>query len=334
MPHQKIINDIKNKKIAPVYLLAGEEPFYIDLVSDYIEKNILDESEKAFNLDIFYGLEVDPAKVISVCKEFPMMAERRIVIIKEAQKVQNLELFDDYILNPSPTTVLVIAKKSKSFDQRRKVYNPKNNKNITVLNTKKVPDYKLADWIQNFTKSKGYNIDFQNAQLLGEHLGSDLSKVVKELEKLFISVKKGSAISSSDIEQNIGISKDFNIFELQKAIGFKHHEKAFQIMIYFSENPKNHNIVPVMSALFSYFQKIMVYHFLEDKSPKSAAVALKVNPFFISQYQTASRNYTKKQLFYIFEYLKNYDLKSKGVNNKNTTQKGLLKELIFKILHA
>jgi DNA polymerase-3 subunit delta len=147
-------------------------------------------------------------------------------------------------------------------------------------------------------------------------------------------VKKEEQITTALIEYHIGISKDYNVFELQNALGKKEVVKANRIINYFSENPKNHNIVPVMSALFSYFQKIMVYHFLEDKSPKSAAVALKVNPFFISQYQTASKNYTKKQLFYIFEYLKIYDLKSKGVNNKNTTQKGLLKELIFKILHA
>jgi DNA polymerase-3 subunit delta len=332
MPHQKIITDIKNNNIAPVYLLAGEEPYYIDMVSDYIEKNILDESEKAFNLDIFYGLEVDPDKVISVCKEFPMMAERRIVIIKEAQKVKDLALFDNYILNPSPTTVLVIAKKAKSFDQRRKVYNPKSNKNIVVLNTKSVPEYKLADWIQNYTKSLGYSIDFQNAQLLSEHLGSDLSKVVKELEKLFISVKKGSSISSDDIEQNIGISKDFNIFELQKAIGFKNHDKAFQIMIYFSENPKAHPIQMTTASLNSYFTKLMLYYYSPDRSDNGLAKAMGVSPYFLKEYRTAARNYPAKKVVNIIKLLREYDLKSKGYEAGSSGQNDWHKELLFKIL--
>jgi DNA polymerase-3 subunit delta len=332
MPHQKIINNIKSNKIAPVYLLAGEEPYYVDMVSDYIEKNILDESEKAFNLDIFYGLEVDPDKVISVCKEFPMMADRRVVIIKEAHKVRDLELFDDYILNPSPTTILIIAKKSKSFDQRRKVYNPKSNKNIEVLNAKSVPDYKLADWIKNYTTSQGYSIDYQNAQLMSEHLGSDLSKVVKELEKLFISVKKGDTISSADIEQNIGISKDFNVFELQKAIGFKNYKKAFQIMIYFSENPKAHPIQMTTASLNTYFTKLMLYYYSSDRSDAGLAKVMGVSPYFLKEYRTAAQNYPAKKVVNIIKLLREYDLKSKGFEAGSSGQNDWHKELLFKIM--
>jgi len=333
MPHQKIISNIKNKQIAPVYLLGGEEPFYIDMVSDYIEKKILDESETAFNLDIFYGLEVDPDKVISICKEFPMMAERRIVIIKEAQKVQFLEKFDEYILNPSPTTILVIAKKGRTFDQRRKVYNPKSNKNIAVLNTKKVPDYKLADWIQSFTKTKGYSIDFQNAQLLSEHLGSDLNKVVKELEKLFISVKKGNSISSTDIERNIGISKDFNIFELQKAIGFKNYEKAFQIMIYFSENPKGHPIQMTLASLNTYFTKLMLYYYSPGRGDNDLASAMGISPFFLKEYRAAASNYPAKKVVRVIGLLREYDLKSKGYEAGGSGQNDWHKELLYKIMY-
>lgn len=333
MPHQRIINDIKNNKIAPVYLLGGEEPYFIDQVTYFIEKKILDESETAFNLDIFYGLEVYPDKVISICKEFPMMADRRIVIIKEAQKVQDLELFDDYLLNPSPSTVLVIAKKGRAFDQRRKVYNPKSNKNIVLLNAKKVPEYKLADWIQKFTKSKGFNIDFQNAQLLSEHLGSDLSKVVKELEKLFISIKKGEAISSSDIERNIGISKDFNIFELQKAIGFKNYEKAFQIMIYFSENPKGHPIQMTLASLNTYFTKLMLYYYSPGRGDNDLAKAMGISPYFLKEYRAAAKNYPAKKVVNIISLLREYDLKSKGYEAGGSGPNDWQKELLFKIMY-
>ena len=312
MPHQKIINDLKNGDLAPVYLLGGEESYHIDKISDYIEKKLLDESELAFNLDIFYGMEVDPDKVVAICREFPMMAERRVVIIKEAQKVKDLDLFDDYILNPSPTTVLVIAKKGKTFDQRKKAYNPKSNPNVVSINTKRIPDYKLADWIQHYAKSEGYNIDFQNAQILSDHLGSDLNKIVMELEKLFISIKPGSPVSSSDIERNIGISKDFNVFELQKSIGQKNFEKAFQIIIYFGENPKAHPIQMTVAALNTYFTKLMLFYYSNDRSDKGLSTAMGIQPFFLREFKEAARNYPAKKVVSIIGVLREYDLKSKG----------------------
>ena len=203
-----------------------------------------------------------------------------------------------------------------------------------VFESKKLYDNKIPAWINTYVTENDYTIDNFATAVLAEYIGADLSRITNELDKLMLVVKKEEQITTALIEYHIGISKDYNVFELQNALGKKEVVKANRIINHFAANPKNHNIVPVMSALFSYFQKIMVYHFLEDKSPKSAASALKVNPFFVSQYQTAAQNYSKRQLFYIFEYLKDYDLKSKGVNNKSTTHEGLLKELIFKILHA
>ena len=311
----------------------GDEPYYIDKLANAFAKNVLSVEEQEFNQVILYGKDIETAQAIAEAKQFPFGAEKRVVIIKEAQHLKDIEVLDAYLDNVQPSTLLVICYKGKSVDKRKK-FGKMLAKKCVVFESKKLYDNKIPAWINSYVTENGYTIDNSATAVLAEYIGADLSKITNELDKLMLVVKKEEQITTALIEYHIGISKDYNVFELQNALGKKEVVKANRIINHFSKNPKNHNIVPVMSALFSYFQKIMVYHFLEDKSPKSAAVALKVNPFFISQYQTASRNYTKKQLFYIFEYLKNYDLKSKGVNNKNTTQKGLLKELIFKILHA
>ena len=333
MNYKEIISSISNKEFEPVYFLMGDEPYYIDKLANAFAKNVLSVEEQEFNQVILYGKDIETAQAIAEAKQFPFGAEKRVVIIKEAQHLKDIEVLDAYLDNVQPSTLLVICYKGKSVDKRKK-FGKMLAKKCVVFESKKLYDNKIPAWINSYVTENGYTIDNSATAVLAEYIGADLSKITNELDKLMLVVKKEEQITTALIEYHIGISKDYNVFELQNALGKKEVVKANRIINHFSKNPKNHNIVPVMSALFSYFQKIMVYHFLEDKSPKSAAVALKVNPFFISQYQTASRNYTKKQLFYIFEYLKNYDLKSKGVNNKNTTQKGLLKELIFKILHA
>jgi len=331
--YKEIISSISNKEFEPVYFLMGDEPYYIDKLANSFAKNVLSVEEQEFNQVILYGKDITTEQIIAEAKQFPFGTEKRVVIIKEAQHLKNIEILDSYLDNPQPSTILIVAYKGKSVDKRKK-FGKSLTKKCIVFESKKLYDNKIPAWILEYVNKKGFKIDNSATAILAEYIGADLSKITNELDKLMLVVKKEEQITTKLIEYHIGISKDYNVFELQNALGKKEVVKANRIINHFSENPKNHNIVPVMSALFSYFQKIMVYHFLEDKSPKSAAVALKVNPFFISQYQTASRNYTKKQLFYIFEYLKIYDLKSKGVDNKNTTQKGLLKELIFKILHA
>jgi DNA polymerase-3 subunit delta len=331
--YKEIISSISNKEFEPVYFLMGDEPYYIDKLANAFSKNVLSAEEREFNQVILYGKDIETAQAIAEAKQFPFGAEKRVVIIKEAQHLKDIEVLDSYLDNVQPSTLLVICYKGKSVDKRKNFGKTLASKCV-VFESKILYDNKIPAWINTYVTEHGFKIDNSATAVLAEYIGADLSKITNELDKLMLVVKKEEQITTALIEYHIGISKDYNVFELQNALGKKEVVKANRIINHFSENPKNHNIVPVMSALFSYFQKIMVYHFLEDKSPKSAAVALKVNPFFISQYQTASKNYTKKQLFYIFEYLKNYDLKSKGVNNKNTTQKGLLKELIFKILHA
>ena len=333
MNYKEIISSISNKDLQPVYFLMGEEPYYIDKLANAFAKNVLTAEEQEFNQVILYGKDIETGQAIAEAKQFPFGSEKRVIIVREAQHLKNIELLDSYLDNPQPSTVLIISYKGKSVDKRKK-FGKNLAKKCVVFESKKLYDNKIPAWILEYVGKQGFNIDNSATAVLAEYLGADLSKITNELDKLMLVVKKEEQITTALIEYHIGISKDYNVFELQNALGKKDIVKANRIINHFASNPKDHHIVPVLSALFSFFQKIMIYHFLEDKSPKSAASALKVNPFFVSQYQTAASNYNKRQLFYIFEYLKDYDLKSKGVNNKSTTHEGLLKELIFKTMHA
>ena len=333
MKYTEIIASITEKSLQPVYFLMGDEPYYIDKVADAFSKNVLSAEEQEFNQVVLYGKDIETAQIIAEAKQFPFGAEKRVVIIKEAQHLTDIEILDSYLDTVQPSTILVICYKGKSVDKRKKFGKTLASKCV-VFESKKLYENKIPEWINTYVNKNGFNIDNSASAVLAEYLGADLSKITNELDKLMLVVNEQEQITTKLIEYHIGISKDYNVFELQNALGKKQVVKANRIINHFAANPKNHNIVPVMGSLFSYFQKIMVYHFLEDKSPKSAASVLKVNPFFVSQYQTAAQNYSTRQLFYIFEHLKDYDLKSKGVNNKSTTHEGLLKELIFKILHA
>ena len=333
MNYTEIKSSIANKDLENVYFLMGDESYYIDKLADEFSKNLLTAEEQEFNQVTLYGKDITVDHIISEAKQFPFGSEKRLVLVKEAQHLKNIEILDSYLDNPQPSTVVVISYKGKSVDKRKK-FGKNLAKKCVVFESKKLYDNKIPAWILEYVKERGFSIDNSATAVLSEYLGADLSKITNELDKLMLVVKKEEQITTKLIEYHIGISKDYNVFELQNALGKKDVLKANRIINHFAANPKDHHIVPVLSALFSYFQKIMIYHYLDDKSAKSAASALKVNPFFITQYQTASRNYNTQQLFNIFKYLKDYDLRSKGVNNKNTTQSGLLKELTFKILHA
>ena len=333
MKYTEIIASITEKSLQPVYFLMGDEPYYIDKLADAFSKNVLSDEEQEFNQVVLYGKDIETAQIIAESKQFPFGAKKRVVIIKEAQHLTDIEILDSYLDTVQPSTILVICYKGKSVDKRKKFGKTLASKCV-VFESKKLYENKIPEWINTYVNENGFNIDNSASAVLAEYLGADLSKITNELDKLMLAVNKQEQITTKLIEYHIGISKDYNVFELQNALGKKQVVKANRIINHFAANPKNHNIVPVMGSLFSYFQKIMAYHFLEDKSPKLAASVLKVNPFFVSQYQTAAQNYSTRQLFFIFEYLKDYDLKSKGVNNKSTTHEGLLKELIFKILHA
>ncbi len=332
MTFEQILNDLKNKIYYPVYFLAGEESYYIDEISDYIEDHVLTDVEKEFNQTVIYGRETDVLSIISNAKRYPMMANYQVVIVKEAQDIKDIDELLPYIENPLDSTLLVINYKYKKIDKRKSFYKQVDKKGI-LFESKKLYDNKIAGWINNYVKEKGYDITPKASAMLTEFLGTNLSKVVNEISKLILNVPEKATINDELVERNIGISKDFNVFELQKAIGSKNVLKVNQIGNYFAANPKQTPLIKTVSILFGYFSKLMIYHQLTDKSRNSIASALSVNPFFVQDYQMAARNYSLQKLIKIIDLLKEYDLKSKGVNNISTSDGELLKELLFKILH-
>ncbi len=327
----QLITDIKGGKIAPIYFLMGEESYYIDMISDYIESNLLLEEEKGFNQVVLYGKEVSIQDIISYSKRYPMMAERQVVIVKEAQNlIKTIEQLVDYVKNPQPSTVLVFNYKYKTLDKRKALYKSLS-KSAVVFDSKKIYEDKIPSWIQNFLKSKQITITPKAALILSEFLGNDLSKIANELNKLVIVVGPGKQVTSEIIEENIGISKDFNNFELQKAIGNLDHKKAYQIVNYFSQNQKQHPFVLTISILFMYFTKLMTLHTVSDKSPAAVSKALGVNPYFVSEYLSVSKNFPMKRISGVLKTLRIYDVKSKGVG-ANISSKDLYYELIYNVL--
>lgn len=329
---KQLVSDIKNKKLKPIYFLMGEEPYYIDKISGFIEDNVLLEEEKGFNQMVLYGRDVCIDDIVGHAKRYPMMAERQVLIIKEAQDLsRTIEKLVSYANNPQPTTVLVINYKYKKLDKRKALYKAINKVGI-VYESKKLYENQVADWIRRVLLPKDYTISPKAAQMLVEFLGTDLSKINNELEKLQIILPKGSQITPEIIEENIGISKDFNNFELRKAIGEKNSVKAYQIIKYFSDNQKDNPMVVTVSLLFNFFSQLLHFHGLKDKSPRSVASALKVNPYFVNEYITAARNYPMKKVSVIVSVLREFDVKSKGVGANAIPQRDLLNEMLVKIL--
>jgi len=329
---QDIISSIDNKVYHPVYFLTGEEAYYIDKISDYISENVLGTQEKEFNQSILYGKETDIAQIITEAKQFPFGSMHRVVIVKEAQNIRNIEDLEIYLENPSPSTLLVICYKYKKLDKRKK-FTKSLAKKALIFESKTLYENQIPNWIAKYLNDKDYKIEEKASFMLSEFLGTELTKISNELEKLMIIAKKKEIITAEIIEKNIGVSKDYNIFEFQQALGKKDILKANQIVNHFADNPKNHPLVVIIGMLFSYFQKLMTYHSLRDKSKNNVSAELKINPYFVQQYSSASRNYSQIKLFHIFTHLKDYDLKSKGVNNTSTNDGELLKELVYKILH-
>ncbi len=329
----KIVSDIKAGQIKPIYFLMGEEPYYIDKISDFIENNVLTEEEKGFNQMVLYGRDVSIEDILSNAKRFPMMAERQVVIVKEAQDLsRTIESLVAYAENPQPSTVLVLCYKYKTLDKRKKL-----TKTITkhgvLFESKKLYENQVGDWIRRVLAGKSYNIEPKATLMLIEFLGTDLSKINNELEKLILILPKESLITAAHIEENIGISKDFNNFELRKAVGGKHIVKANQIVQYFAQNPRNNPLVMTISLLNSFFTQLLIYHSLKNKSKSNVAQALRVSPYFIGDYDIASRNYPMRKVSQIISLLRIADLKSKGVGATNMNQDDILKELLFKMMH-
>ena len=329
----KIVNDIKAGNIKPIYFLMGEESYYIDKLSDYIEDKVLTEDEKGFNQTVLYGRDVTIEDIVSTAKRYPMMAERQVVIVKEAQDLsRTIDKIESYAENPMPSTVLVICYKYKTLDKRKKVTKVLA-KNGIVYESKKLYENQVGDWIKRVLAGKKYSIEPKANAMLVEFLGTDLSKINNELEKLQIILPKGSTITPHHIEENIGFSKDFNIFELRKAIGDRNQLKAYTIADNFAQNPKDNPIVVTTSLVFSFFVQLLKYHGLKDKNPNNVAKVLGVNPFFMKDYDIALKNYPMRKVSQIVSSLRDIDVKSKGVGANALPQSDLLKEMLFKIFN-
>ena len=331
--YEEIISDLKNRIFKPVYFLAGEEPYYIDLITDYIEEKVLPEAEKAFNQMIIYGDDTNIPSIIDTARRFPMMASHQVIIIKEAQSLKKLEDLVIYLEKPLLSTILVFSYKYKTLDKRTKLFKTLESRGV-YFESPRIRDYLIPGWIERYLMTKGIRIDPSAGAMLTEYLGTDLHKIVNELDKLIITLPEGKpVITNSLIEKNIGISKDYNNFELQKAIGEKNILKANMIVHYFADNPKDNPIMLTIASLFGYFSKLLTYHYLTDKSKNNVAAALKVNPFFVKDYEISATKYNVSRTVQIISLLRTYDLRSKGYGDPGTEPGDLLKELVYKILH-
>ncbi|WP_299229090.1 DNA polymerase III subunit delta [uncultured Psychroserpens sp.] len=329
---KQIVADIKKGDIKPIYLLMGEEPYYIDAISNFIENNVLAEEEKGFNQMVLYGRDASVDDIVSNAKRYPMMAERQVLIIKEAQDLsRTIEKLAIYAENPQPTTVLVVNYKYKKIDKRKALYKTIKKTGV-VYESKKLYENQVADWIRRVLSGQKYAITPKASQMLVEFLGTDLSKINNELEKLKIILPEGTQFTPEHIEENIGISKDYNNFELRKAIGERDSVKAFKIINYFADNPKDNPMVVTVSLLFNFFSQLLHFHGLHDKNPRNVASALKINPYFVNEYVAAARNYPMKKVSAIVATLREFDVKGKGVNSNAVPQGDLLKELLVNIL--
>ena len=332
MDHKLIIQDIKAGKFEKIYFLHGEEAYFIDAITDAIVEHALEDHERDFNQTVLYGKDSDALSIISEAKGYPMMAERRLVILKEAQDFRALEDLTPYFEAPSEQTIFVINYKYKKYDSRKKSIKAAA-KNGLVFKSDKVPEYKLAEWISAFVGSSGYSVTPKASMLIAEFLGNDLSKIVNELDKLQILVEKGTTINEIHVEENIGISKDYNVFELINAISLRDVTKANKIVDYFDHNPKATSIIVVVSNLFNHFSKLMKIHFLQNKSREAVATAVRVPPFVAGQLLNSTKIYNPKKIAANIAILHEYDLKSKGVDNSSFTHGQLMKELVYRLMH-
>lgn len=330
--YQSILNDLKKGHYAPIYLFEGEEPFFIDQLTDYIEEHALDEAGKAFDQVVLYGRESDGMQVVDEAKRFPMLGNRRVIIVKEAQDLKQIDALLGYAKQPVPGNILVIAHKYKKLDGKTSL--AKYLKQHAVyLESKKLYDNQIPGWIEEHLKTYSYHITPIAAALLAEFVGSDLSRLNNELQKLTLVVPPSSNITPEDIEVNIGISKDYNNFELVNALAQKDVLRANKIIKYFGDNPKDHPGLVLAAVLYNYFSKVIVAHYAKDKSPWALAVTLKVNPFFVKDYLAGMQHYNMNKLIRIIGYLREFDTRIKGVNNVSTSEYDLMRELVFKILH-
>ncbi len=335
MDYNNIIRDIKNNIFSPIYLLWGEEPYFIDKIVDLLEESILDESMKGFNQTIVYGRDVTTKEIIDLSRRYPMMGNYQVVIVKEAQYIDKIEGLELYLENSLDTTILIIAFKHKKIDKRKSFYKKINSPKINsvVFESQKVRDYNIPKWIESEIKSRELSISPVALMLMSEYLGNDLGKIINEIDKLVINLKPGSKITEIEIEDNIGISKDYNLFELQNAMADKDALKAFRIVDYFEANPKGHPLQMISVVLHNYFMKVFMYHQVKNEPQNKIAAELGIAPFFVKDYTKAGRMFPPHKIKQIISDIRSLDLKSKGVGSLNASSYGELKELVFKVLN-
>jgi DNA polymerase-3 subunit delta len=331
--YEEIISDLKKRIFKPVYFLAGEEPYYIDLITDYIEKNVLEEAEKSFNQAIFYGEDTTIPAIIETARRFPMMSSHQVIIVKEAQSLKKIDDLVLYIEKPLQSTILVFNYKYRVVDKRTKLYKALES-HAVYFESARLRDYQVPAWIEKYLMTQGIKTDPSSCAMLTEYLGTDLHKIVNELNKLIITLPaEKPVINVSLIEKNIGISKDYNNFELQKAVGERNILKANMIVHYFADNPKDNPVTLSIASLFSYFSKLLKYHYLTDKSKNNVAAVLKINPYFVRDYEISASKYNVLKTVKTISLLRTYDMKLKGFGDLSSEPGDLLKELVFKIMH-
>ena len=333
MSSEKIILDWKKNNFKPIYWLEGEEPFFIDEIVDYAENKILTESEASFNLTVFYGKDADWATVINACRRYPMFAEKQVVIIKEAQQMKDIDKLESYVENPLSSTIFVVSYKDKKLDARTKFAKTVKTKG-ELLSTKKMYDNKLPEWVNALLFHQNLAINPKALAILIDNIGNDLSRIKTEIEKLIVNLGTRKTITEDDIETYIGVSKEYNIFELQDAIGKRNIAKALKIIQYFEKNPKAAPIQLILPALYSFFSKVLTIFSANSTDEKVIAAVLGVNPYFVKDYMQAAKNYNYGGVEKILLLLHHYNLKSVGIDNANNNDAALMKELIMKAVLA
>ena len=329
---QTILSDLKQQVYKPIYFLMGEEPYYIDEISNYIQNNVLSEEEREFNQVVLYGDAVTTKEVITMARRYPMMSKYMVIIVKEAQNLSDLDDLVYYLQKPMSSTILVFCHKYKKVDGRKK-FVAELPKVGVLFESKKLYDNQVPTFISDYLKGKGLQIEPKATQLLTEFLGTDLSKVVNELEKLSLLKPKDNLLTADIVGANVGINKDFNNFELLNALVNKDVLKANRIVLYFEQNPKNNPLVLTITVLFNFFSNLMLYYYIKDKSPANVAKELGINVYFVRDYQTAASKYNGWKTLQIIALLRTYDAKSKGIDSAGVPDGELLKELVYMILH-
>ena len=331
MSYEKIITEWKKNVFKPFYWLEGEEEYFIDKVMDYAEHNILSENEAGFNLMVFYGKDASWPDVINACRRYPMFSERQVVLLKEAQQMKDVDKLESYIEKPLSSTILVVSYKEKKVDGRTKFAKLIKEKGV-LLSTKKIYDGQLPQWTEDIVKNHGFEISGKALMLLVDHIGNDLNRIENEIEKILVNLGKRKNITEDDIEEFIGISKEFNVFEFQNALAKKDLPRSIRIVQYFEANPKAAPIQLILPSLYAFYSKLYMIYGVSSRDEKTVASAIGVNPFFVKDYLTAVKNYSFPQVEKVMLLLHQYNLKSIGVGDTGTEDASLLKEMVFKIL--